>query len=176
MMNLFILGTDLTLGPGTARTGDTESDTGTSVPTPGTGRGRGSGTGRGTGARGTESGRGNTTGSGVEAGTERSTGNTMKTGTDIGTGRETGTGLSWHKNVRSKNDINWLFLSEIEEKMRESEIQDHLRPELRRSPEEKRHETRKGDRISWGKPSQEKFLEIILLRNYLFLFSSLRTR
>ena len=41
-------------------------------------------------------------------------------------------------------------MSEIEEKMREREIQDHLRPELRRSPGEKRHETRKGDRISWG--------------------------
>ena len=89
-MNLFILGTDLTVGPGTARTGDTESDTETTVPTPG--RGSGSGTGSGTGARGTESGRENTTGSGVEAGIERSTGNTMKTGTDIG--RETGTGVT----------------------------------------------------------------------------------
>ena len=34
--------------------------------------------------------------------------------------------------------------------MREREIQDHLRPELRRSPEEKRHERRKEDRIVWG--------------------------
>ena len=60
-MNLFILGTDL--GPGTARTGDTESDTETTVPTPGTGRGSGSGTGSGTGALGTESVRENTIGS-----------------------------------------------------------------------------------------------------------------
>ena len=54
--------------------------------------------------------------------------------------------------------------------MREREIQDHLRPELKRSPEEKRHETRKGDRISLETFTGE------ILRNipvdYLFLFSS----
>ena len=82
-MNWFILGTDLTLGPVTARTGDTESDLETTVPTPGTGRGSGRGTGSGKGARGTGS--GTTTGSGVEVGIEE---HTM---TDI----ETGTGLSW---------------------------------------------------------------------------------
>ena len=37
-------------------------------------------------------------------------------------------------------------MAEIEEKMREKDIQDHLRPELRKSPEEK-NETRKGDRM-----------------------------
>ena len=38
MMNLCILGTaDLTVAPGTVRTGDTETGTETTVPTPGTG-------------------------------------------------------------------------------------------------------------------------------------------
>merc|ERR1719361_3346966 len=60
--------------------------------------------------------------------------------------------------------------TEIEEKMREREIQDHLRPELKRSPEEKRPETRKGDRISLETSTGE------LLRkdpvDYLFIFIS----
>lgn len=118
-------GTDLTAGPGTVRTGDTESDTETTVRTQG-GRERGRGTESGTGVRGRETVRGITIGSAAGAGIERSTGNTMKTETDI----ETET--------------------EIEEKMRGRESRDHLRPELRRSPEEKRHETRKEDRIVWG--------------------------
>ena len=98
MMNLCILGTaDLTVAPGTVRTGDTETGTETTVPTPGTGRGRerGRGTGSGTGAHGTES--GSTTGTVAGVGIERSTGNTMKTGTDIGTE----TGLSCQINFNS---------------------------------------------------------------------------
>ena len=63
---------------------------------------------------------------------------------------------------------NSSFLAETEEKLREKEIQDHPRPELRRSPEEKRLEIRKGDRISWGNIHRRTFRNNPV--DYLFYF------
>merc|ERR1711936_362286 len=93
----------------------------TTAPTRGTERERD--TESGTGVHGTE--RGSTTGSGAGAETERSIENTTRIGTDTETEKE----------------------KEIEEKLKEREIQDHQKPELRKSRGEKKREIRKEDKI-----------------------------
>ena len=55
--------------------------------------------------------------------------------------------------------------------MKEREIQDHQRPELRRSPEEKRLGTRKGDRISWETFTGELSEMILSIIFFIFIFS-----